>query len=240
MRLWLLFFLFYSPVLMAQKWVVATLEWPPYTCEKCPEQGAAAKALKEVMKAEDVDLEFEFLPWSRALLEGKNKKYVGVFPVYQETVVKPYVLSPLLFTSTLGFIEPADKKIPVTKLENLIGKNVGVVQDYGNLKAFNDLVNEGKIKTQVVMRDELNIKKVNAHRIDAAIIDLNNAKYYLANEYKELAPNISISPFIIEHKELFLSINSHDTEIKQKKLKAALKKTHFQKIVDEWLKKFSG
>lgn len=235
----LLIFLF-SPILKAETWVVATLEWPPYTCEKCPNQGAAIKALKEVMKSVDVEMEFEFLPWSRALMEAKNAKYVGVFPVYQETVARPYTLSPLLFTSPLGFIESANKKILVTKLEDLIGKTVGIVQDYGNLKAFNELVNEGKIKTQVVIRDDLNIKKISANRIDAAIIDINSAKYYLANEYKELSQNIFISPFIVERKELFLSINSHDTVTKLKKIKAALKKKHFQKIVDEWLNRFAS
>lgn len=216
--------------------MVTTLEWPPFTCEKCPEQGAGAKVLRDVMKAEGVEVEFVFLPWSRAIAEGKTEKYIGYYPAWPEDVQEGFMASVSLFKSPLGFIEPKDKPLKWDQgLKDLKGKTIGSVQDYGNTKEFNDLIKEGVIKTEIVTSDDVNVKKVAGGRLDGAIIDINNAKWFLTTDFKAEAAKVNINPKIIDNKDLHLAFNGIN-KAKADKLKAAFAKVNSQKIVDDYLK----
>lgn len=220
----------------AEKWKVTTLEWPPFTCEKCPEQGAGTKALREALASVGVELEIVFLPWSRAIKEGADKSAVGYYPSWPEDISGEFSPSPSVFKSPVGFIEPSGKPLAWTKLDDLKGKTIGVVQDYGNTKDFNAAAKAGVFKTEVVPSDDVNVKKVGAGRIDGAIIDINNAKWFLQTDMKDLAGKVSINSKILEDKDLLIALNSHSKD-KAAKLKEALGKVNTQKIVEEYLKK---
>lgn len=220
----------------AEKWIVTTLEWPPFSCEKCPEQGAGCKALKEAMKAVGVEVEYVFLPWTRAIKDGAEAKYVGYYPSWPEDVQAGFSPSPSVFKSPLGFIEPKGKALTWTSLADLKGKNIGTVQDYGNTKEFNQLIKDGVIKTEVVASDDVNVKKVAGGRIDGAIIDINNAKWFLATDMKDLAGKVQVNPKSIEDKDLLIAMNTSGAA-KKAKLEEALKKVDTAKIVAEYLQK---
>lgn len=221
----------------AEKWKVTTLEWPPFTCEKCPEQGAGAKALREAMKSVGVEVEFEFLPWTRAIKEGADaKKYVGYYPSWPEDVQAGFTGSSSIFKSPIGFIEPKGKALSWNQLSDLKGKTIGSVQDYGNTKEFNKLVADGVIKTEVVPGDDINVRKVAGGRLDGAIIDINNAKWFLATDMKNLADKVQINAKVLENKDLMIALNANSKE-KAKKLEEALKKVDTNKIVAEYLSK---
>lgn len=220
-----------------EKWKVTSLEWPPFTCEKCPEQGAGTKALKEALASVGIELEVVFLPWSRAIKEGADKSAVGYYPSWPEDVTGDFSGSPSVFKSPVGFIEPSGKPLNWSSLQDLKGKTVGVVQDYGNTKDFNAAAKAGVFKTEVVPSDDVNVKKVAAGRIDAAIIDINNAKWYLQTDLKDLAGKVTINGKILEEKDLLIALNTHSKD-KAAKLKEALGKVNTQKIVEEYLKKY--
>lgn len=222
--------------LTAEKWLITTLEWPPFSCEKCPEQGAGCKALKEAMKAVGVEVEFVFLPWTRAIKDGAEAKYVGYYPSWPEDVTAGFSASATVFKSPIGFVEPKGKPLAWNTLADLKGKNIGTVQDYGNTKEFNKLIKDGVIKTEVVASDDVNVKKVAGGRIDGAIIDLNNAKWYLATDLKDLADKVQINPKAIEDKDLLIALNASGVA-KKAKLEEALKKVDTAKIVAEYLQK---
>ena len=61
-----------------------------------------------------------------------------------------------------------------------------MVQDYVNTKELDDMIAAGSIKGDAVPSDVLNIKKVAAGRIDAAVIDANVLNYLLSTD-KSLA-----------------------------------------------------
>lgn len=219
-----------------ERWLITTLEWPPFSCEKCPEQGAGCKALKEAMKTVGVDVEFVFLPWTRAIKDGAEAKYVGYYPSWPEDVQSGFSPSQAVFKSPLGFIEPKGKALVWNKLADLKGKNIGTVQDYGNTKEFNQLVKDGVIKTEVVPSDDVNVKKVAGGRLDGAIIDINNAKWFLATDLKDLAGKVQINAKTVEDKDLLIAFNAGGAA-KKAKLEEALKKTDTAKIVAEYLQK---
>ena len=216
-------------------WTVASLEWPPYVCEKCPDEGAAVKALRSALKSINVELEVLYLPWSRTLKEARSPHVIGFFPAWPEESRVAYTASPVLFRSPLGFIEPVGKPLQWQNLEDLTGKRIGVVQDYGNTVEFNLAVRNRKIKTEIVTSDDINIKKVAANRIDGALIDLVNAKWFLKTDLKDLENKVSFSPRVLSNKDLLIYFNAHNKN-KIPRLKEALRKINTQKIVDDYLR----
>jgi polar amino acid transport system substrate-binding protein len=236
----LMFLVFSSSVCQAEKWVLTTLEWPPYTCSQCPGKGAAAKALAEALKKQNIELEFVFLPWTEAIKAGADKTNVGYFPAWLEDVKPGFVTSVALFESPLGFLEPKARPLRWNKLSDLKGKTIGVTKDYGNTVEFNRLVAEGVIKTEVVESDDTNMRKVALGKLDGTLIDLNNARYFLDNSLKSISGEISINPKILEKKELYVALNSHDTKKHADVIMAAMKKGNLQKSIDAYMVKYMG
>jgi polar amino acid transport system substrate-binding protein len=231
---------FSSSVCQAEKWVLTTLEWPPYTCSQCPGKGAAAKALAEALKKQNVELEFVFLPWSEAIKVGGDKSKVGYFPTWNEDGRPGFVASVALFESPLGFLEPKGRPLMWNKLSDLKGKTIGVVKDYGNTAEFNRLVAEGVIKTEVVESDDTNMRKVALGKLDGTLIDLNNARYFLNHSLKSVSGELALNPKIIGKKALYVALNTHDTQKHADVIKEAVKKENLQKAIDDYMVKYMG
>ncbi|WP_317204299.1 transporter substrate-binding domain-containing protein [Janthinobacterium sp.] len=198
----------FTSVLQAQEvWLVTTLEWPPFSGKNLPEGGAGIVVLREALATQGVRLEVEFYPWTRALITAKNPRYAGVYPAWPEDVGVGFVSSSVLFRSPVGFVEPKVAPLHWTHLQDLQGKKIGVVQDYGNAPEFMHLGNNKTIKTEVVIDDLTNVRKVAGGRIDAAFIDLNNLAYYLKFDAKAVAHLVQANVKEIGSKDLVLAIN---------------------------------
>lgn len=219
-------------------WTLTTLEWPPFVCSNCPENGAAAKALRETLRKVGVDVKFSFHSWSKSMSLGEEEGYVGYFPAWIEEVKPGFTASSTLFTSPVGFVEPRNKPLVWHSLTDLKGKVIGISQNYGNTVEFNRLVREGVIRVEVVESDDTNLRKVALGRLDGALMDINNARYFLSVNLRNLMGRVSINSKVLENKTLHLAFNGHNKD-KAAKMEAALKQSNFQKIVDEYLKKYT-
>jgi polar amino acid transport system substrate-binding protein len=231
--------LFSFQTLATETWKVASLDWKPYSGESLREGGIGIVILRAALKAEGVDLVVEFYPWSRAIQKARDPAYAGLYPAWNEDILGRFIKSPALFKSPVGFVEPRNKPLVWSKLEDLKGKTIGIVQDYGNTHEFNVLVKKGVIKTEVVVSDVLNIRKVAAGRINGAYIDLNNLNYLLKNDVKDVAQKVQASSTVIETKDLFLAINP---KFKNKNaasiLQRGLSKIQLDKIINDYKKKY--
>lgn len=226
-----------SRISLAETWTISTLEWPPYVCSRCPEQGAAAKALRDAMRTQGVEIEFLFTTWHQAIQDARDGKAVGYFPAWIEGVRPGFSRSITLFRSPLGFVEPKSAPLRWKQLRDLKGKTIGVAQDYGNTSKFNQLVEKGLIRTQAVISDDTNIRKVAAGQVDAAIMDINNALYFLNVTMQDLKTKVQISSPIIQLKSLHLALHGKDSQRRQSVIRAALKKVDTARIVDSYLKR---
>lgn len=221
----------------AERWVVTTLEWPPFTCSRCPDNGAAAKALKESLKAVGVSVEFVFYPWTQAMKKGERPDVVGFFPVWLENIRPGLTPSEPLFRSPVGLIQQRDKPLVWTKLSDLKGKKIGITEGYGNTFEFNRLVREKVLTVEAVKSDDTNVRKVALGQLDGALMDLNNARYLIQVGQPQLAGRVSVNSRIIEEKDLYFVFNIHN-KAKAEKLKAGLKKVNYQRQVDDYLLKY--
>lgn len=223
----------------AEKWKVTSLDWQPFSGKTLPEGGAGIAVLREALKAEGIELEVEFYPWTRAIETAKGAAYAGVYPSWPEDVSAGFSKSSVLFKSPVGFVEPKDKTLVWSKLEDLKGKKIGTVQDYGNTPEFMAMVKNGTIKTEVVGDDLTNIKKVAAGRIDGAFIDLNNLAYFMKNDAKDIAAKIQANGKEIDTKELILAINNSFSNKKAADiLKSGISKIDPDKIIKDYMAKY--
>lgn len=223
----------------ADKWKVTSLDWQPFSGKALPEGGAGIAVLRAALKAEGIDLEVEYFPWTRALETAKDPSYAGVYPSWPEDVDGEFTKSPVLFQSPVGFVEPKDKPLAWSKLDDLKGKKIGTVQDYGNTPEFMALIKSGVIKTEVVNDDITNIKKVAGGRLDGAFIDLNNLNYFLKNDAKDIAGKLQANAKTIDNKDLVLGINN---KFKNKNaaaiLKSGIAKIDAKKIIKDYMDKY--
>lgn len=218
------------------KWKISSLEWPPFTGKSLPGGGAGTVILKEALKAEGIELEIEFVPWSRAIQLAKDPAFVGYYPAWPEDVIEGFSKSETIFKSPVGFAEPVGKPLAWEKLEDLKGKKIGTVQDYGNTPEFNNLVKNGTILTEVVSDDATNVKKVAAGRLDGAFIDLYNLEWFLKKEIKEASGKVQASSKSLGDKTLVLAINLKSSEKNANEiLKKGLAKINAEKILKDYI-----
>lgn len=231
--------LFSFQTLGTETWKIASLDWKPYSGEFLPEGGIGIVILREALKAEGINLVVEFYPWSRAIQTARKPAYAGLYPAWNEEILGSFVKSPSLFKSPVGFVEPKSKPLVWSKLEDLKGKTIGIVQDYGNTYEFNLLVKKGVIKTEVVVSDVLNIRKVAAGRINGAFIDLNNLDYLLKNDAKDVAQKVQANSRVIVTKDLFLAINARfENKNVASILQRGISKINPDKIINDYKKKY--
>lgn len=221
----------------AERWVVNTTEWPPFTCSRCPENGAAAKALRETLKQVGIDVEFVFYNWTQALKKGTDPEVVGVFPAWKEITNPDYTPSVLLFRSPIGFLEPRDRPLQWKELKDLKGKLISTTQSYAQPQEFANLVEKKVIRTESVWDDFTNVRKVALGKVDGALMDVNNARYYIYVAQPTLAGRVNVNSRIIGNKELYFAVNSLNHG-KMRRLEQGLKKVNFQRIVDDYLVKY--
>lgn len=189
---------------------LASLDWPPYTGATLQGQGETTVLLKQVFTAMGLELQTEFLPWSRAIRasEKAGALYAGYFPEYQ-TYNPDFILSDSLGISELGFVEATAKPLGQLSFAQLPQLQLGVVQDYVNLDVVDKMISAKQLQPQLAISDRQNILKVALGRLDLAVIDRRVLAYLLQNdpEVKRLAAGkVQFNPSLVELKTLHLAL----------------------------------
>ncbi|MFC4157762.1 substrate-binding periplasmic protein [Chitinimonas lacunae] len=187
---------------------LASLEWPPYTGAKLPEQGASVAVARAAFKAMGYELKVEFYPWSRAVQLAKNSPgHAGYFPEYYSDELKnDFVLSEPMGSGPLGLAQRNDKPLNWSKISDLSAIKVGVVQDYLNTTEFDARVAAKQQRVDVAPDDSRNLMKLGAGRIDAAVVDSNVFTYLLKTDpqLKPYVGQLSMNPRLMEDKKLYI------------------------------------
>lgn len=157
---------------------IATLEWPPYTCARCPDGGVASKVLKEYLNKQGYEVELSFYPWARAVKLTENNQVDALWPCWPNDVAgtKLKVGTPF-FKSTLGFVTRKSRHLELNQIEDIVKSRTGAVSGYGYDNDILNILKSVPRKVQYVTDDKSNLKKLLGNRIDIALIDLVNFEY---------------------------------------------------------------
>lgn len=234
----LLVVLFSATQASAERWVVATLDWPPYICSTCPKNGAAADAIRRVLEKKGITIEFIFYPWVQAQKNGGKPSFVGYFPAWKEEVLPEFFSSEPLFSSPVIFVQRKRKPLKWKNLKDLKGKTFAVTQGYGNTEEFNRLVKSKMFKVVTVLAEAATLTRLVEGSVDGVLMDYRVAQSYLKNNSSKYADVLEINPKIIEVKSLYFAFNSFNKE-KRSILNKAAEKFNFSKAVDEHLLRYN-
>ncbi len=171
---------------------LTSLSWPPYNGPDLEKGGSNTAKLRGLLKRAGYDLEVNFLPWKRAMRYGLERDaYVGYFPEYYRED-KNCLWSKQFDTSVVGFVEQASDNLSWSQvLPDLKAYTIGVVSGYANDNGpFDAAMKAGKLTTQGVSSDILNIRKVAGGRIDAAVIDKKVLQHLLDTQVPNLTDKV--------------------------------------------------
>ncbi|GGX67363.1 substrate-binding periplasmic protein [Saccharospirillum salsuginis] len=200
-----------SPLSRADTLYLTSLEWPPYSGEDLPSQGASIAVAKAAFDAMGHELVVEFYPWSRAVaLATNNDKYAGYFPEYYYESDE-FLFSDPMGQGPLGFVENVDNPIEWNSLDDLTDETIGVVQDYVNTEELDRMIADGDINASAVTSDSQNVLKVAGGRIDMAVIDSNVLGYLLENDPKvDMAiGKVQMNDKLLVEKDLYIAFKNN-------------------------------
>lgn len=219
-----------SNLLHAEPIVLVTEEIPPYAYTQNGKfTGASIEIIQALFKEANIPYTINIFPWKRAVEITKNNK-ACIFPIQrsQEREVLFNWISPVLITQT-GFYTTLGSKVSIRTLDDVKSYSIGTyrgsaVEDYLTSQGFN-VVSTSK--------DDVNIRKLSANRIDVWAADTLTAAYFSDKE------KIEIREVLVYFSTLrALACNLTVPEEQVKKLQQALQTIYQQGIVDTILKKY--
>lgn len=157
---------------VAETWRITSLEWPPYSGANLKGGGKAIVALRAALKNAEIDLEVDFMPWTRAQSVASSPEYVGYFPAWPEEVKEGFAASAPVDLSLVGVLQRKGTDTNWTSIEELFLKyRVGFVRSY---------VYPAELQRQIYQsydpedgaEDEHDLARVlDAGRVDVALTD---------------------------------------------------------------------
>jgi len=168
---------------------LATLEWPPYVGTDLPGQGYAAEVVRAACARRGVEVQFELMPWARALMLGLRGDYAGVMPEYRNTRREAeFAFSASFPGGPIGLYKRRGDSIayavdPLTDLDGALRSiakhRIGIVRDYINNATFD---RADYLTREEAASDRVNLRKLAHGRVDLAFADRWAAEYLLRTD----------------------------------------------------------
>jgi polar amino acid transport system substrate-binding protein len=223
----------------AETWTVTSLGWQPFSGPDMPKQGAGIHALREALKTEGVDLEVRFMPWKRAkAVAGNDEGVVGYYPSWPSEVIDGFFASETVFTSPVGFAERTDDGISWQRPEDLTKYVIGTVGAYIYPDNFQNLVDDGSVRTTQVDNDATALRMLGAGRVDTAAIDKYVMQYQLNTnpDLSGIGGTISFDEKTLIDYDLVIAFTENTkNRTRAETLKKALGNVDTQKLISEYL-----
>lgn len=199
---------FLSALSHADTLKLTSLSWPPYSDRELKGNGASVAVVRAALNAMGHDLEITFFPWQRAVRTAMtDPSYQGYFPEYWYQT-EDFIFSEPIGQGPLGLLESPQRPIEWFTLQDLYPFHLGVVQDYVNTPELDAQIQAGRISTETVVSDRINILMVAHQRVDIAVIDPNVFTYLMKHdpELSAMTPRVQMNPRLLATKQLFVAL----------------------------------
>jgi polar amino acid transport system substrate-binding protein len=143
--------------------------WPPYISTDKAMPGISVEILVAAMKTQGYDINFQIMPWARALDEV-TKGRIDLLPAtwYTQERTGYLIYSDTYMNNELSFIKRAGDNFTFSDLSSLNGKSVGIIRDYGYGNDFLAATNFNKPEANNL---EANLRKLQAKHLDLTLDD---------------------------------------------------------------------
>jgi len=186
------FIVFFQSIYSDDKTIVAAYcEYPPYMSSNNPVGGVLLEIVRAAYKTQDYSVEIEYLSWARAL-DGVIKGIYDIAPGawFDDSREDQMLFSVPFFKGNIKFISSAYDKYDINDINDLSGKDVGLIRGY----AYSQDIEDAKHFTKFLSSDFIqNIHRLINGRIDLTIEDELVAKTSLIQEDPALLEQIYFS-----------------------------------------------
>jgi polar amino acid transport system substrate-binding protein len=195
-----------SFALMAEPLRIVSSEFVPHNGENLPNQGHAVQLVREIFATQQQDIQLDFLPWPRALLQAKQGEAAAIISVWFDAERAGYLHYPTpLYTNYLKFYHNTANPIVFIKLDQLAKRplRLGVVRGYSYPQAIKAL----PFEWIEVNTDLESMKMLALGRVDLVICEQMVAEYLLATELTEYSAQLSATGPVVEARPMYLAFS---------------------------------
>jgi polar amino acid transport system substrate-binding protein len=190
-------------------------DFPPYFDKGMPNQGAIAAVFKAAMSAEGVDVEYDFLPWARALEYAKNGTSAGS-PGWTKTPERDvdFLFSEPFVNCVDGVFYLKEKPVEFSSVADFKGMRIGVINNLTYGKDFAEAQARNEFKTDLAPASENLLKMLLRGHVDAVILNRSVAAQEMqalaAADAKRIAS--ADTPFLIKPWRLAVGKRNPDAQ----------------------------
>jgi len=245
---------------------LANGEWAPYLSEKEDFYGMWSHVVTEAFAQENIDVKYEFFPWSRALELGKkgrvhtntNENCCDGTLMWRKTPEREtdfYFSEPVFDVGYVFFAMKGLKNkenIPFEKIKwkdvkELAEFSIGGTNDYDYGTEFKKLEKDKVINIEYASSELKNLKKLQKGRIEIIPVGLDVGLAILKDNYSwDEREKFTFNPISFEDAPMYLLLSKKDpnNKILMEKFNAGLKKlkdtSKYKEIIDEFRKKLQN
>ncbi len=148
---------------------ISTGEFVPYCSSAAFHKGFASHVVEEAFARQGHKVEFDFLPWKRAMLEAKLGRYDATsWWVHSDERDTDFFLSDEILERTIAFLyhKYKNSEFDWKEMSDLSGMSIGVTRGYHYTDKLVAFRKTNKALFEEVNTDEQNIKRLLLGRID--------------------------------------------------------------------------
>ncbi|MBU1437038.1 MAG: transporter substrate-binding domain-containing protein [Gammaproteobacteria bacterium] len=170
-------------------------EWPPYLGADLPEQGMAARLIRDIFKDAGYQVTFQFLPWARAYQDSKQGRYAAT-AVWMKVPSREqdFWFSDAVLNETFVFFHLKSNPLYFESLADLANVRLGGGLGYSYGIAFDTEVAKNNIDISRVGDTAQNFRRLAKGRIQAFPEEMHVGYHVLKTQLPELAAQIDHNP----------------------------------------------
>ena len=160
-------------------------DWPPFTGPGEPGDSMFTDIIRRALATRGYAVEVTIMPWKRAQeVALSDPSYIGVAAVYADDLktLRGFFASAAVMTSPIGLAERVDRPIHWDSLADLGKYTLGTVLGYRYTPEFDEAAVAGRLTVESAPSDLVNIRRLAAGRVDAAVTDMNTLDYCLEHD----------------------------------------------------------
>lgn len=162
---------------------LATVDnFPPFSYRDGDDlTGIDVDLVHEMAKRLGISVRIQAHPWARVMSSVRSGEVEGAFAAFKTEERQAFCLYVgVLHVEEFYLFARKENEFPYAQISDLYGKRAGIDRGVFVSDAFERAVHDGRITLEEVNdMGMINIRKLNAGRIDAAIGDLGVMKYYV-------------------------------------------------------------
>jgi len=228
-------------VFAAEKVIVATGEWPPYSGQSMKNKGFVSEIVTEVIKLMNMDLEIKFYPWRRCYQNVVWDKVWAAFPYsYTEERAKEVAFSDDVAYSTTKFfycLQPGQKQNFIyNDLTDLRQYKLGGVIGY----YYEEQFKKAKLIVDYVAKEKMALEKLFLGRIQLLPLNEMVGWRLIKNTFPDNVNMFGSLEKPLDRKSMQLIVNKknqNSMDLLKKfneKLKIFIQSKQYQSIIDQY------